>query len=128
MAIMKQAANGQDSFRLSLKPAELGQVNIRMDFQADGKMAATIIVDNERTLGLLQRDQSALGKILENAGFDVAGNGLNFSLKKHQQDQGHPEFADQVGENDDLAAPLDNIISQQQMKMAYSDNILDINI
>ncbi len=131
MAIMKQAANGQDSFRLSLKPAELGQVNIRMDFQADGKMAATIIVDNERTLSLLQRDQNTLSKILENAGFDVAGNGLNFSLKKHQQDQSHPEFTDHNGaggDNDDLLGPLDNIISQQQMKMAYSDNILDINI
>ncbi len=131
MAIMKQAANGQDSFRLSLKPAELGQVNIRMDFQADGKMAATIIVDNERTLGLLQRDQNALSKILENAGFDVADNGLNFGLKKHQQDHSHPEFADHnamTGDNDDLPGPLDNIIGRQHMKMTYSDNILDINI
>ncbi len=131
MAILKQAANGLNSFKLSLKPAELGQVNIRMDFQADGKVITSVIVDNDRTLALLQRDQGALSRALENAGFNTGGNDLNFTLKKQQHDQNQSKFSENNtgdGENDDLHNNLDNIISRQQLKMAYSDNALDINI
>ncbi len=131
MAIMKQADNGHESFKISLKPAHLGQVDIKMDFQADGKMIATVSVDNERTLALLQKDQGSLEKALENAGFDANGNNLNFSLKEQQQNQGKSDFADndtEDGENNDISFQPDSIISHQQMKMAYSDNMLDINI
>ena len=130
MAIAKQVDNGQQSFRISLKPAELGQVDIRMDFLAEGRMTATVTVENERTLALLQRDQSALEKTLENAGFNVGSDDLNFTLK--QQNQGENEFSDngdgEDGDNGSMPALPASIISQQQMKMAYSDNILDINI
>ncbi|MCF6215650.1 MAG: flagellar hook-length control protein FliK [Emcibacter sp.] len=131
MAILKQAGNGLNSFKLSLKPAELGQVNIRMDFQADGKVTTAVIVDNDRTLALLQRDQGALSRALENAGFDMGGNNLNFTLKKQQHDQSQSNFSDNNtgdGENEDLPHNLDNIVNRQQLKMAYSDNALDINI
>ncbi len=131
MAILKQAGNGLNSFKLSLKPAELGQVNIRMDFQADGKVTTAVIVDNDRTLALLQRDQGALNRALENAGFNMAGNDLNFTLKKQQHNQNQSNFSDSNtgdGENEDLPHNLDNIVSRQQLKMAYSDNALDINI
>ncbi|PCI49589.1 MAG: hypothetical protein COB49_04765 [Alphaproteobacteria bacterium] len=130
MAIAKQAANGQESFKISLKPAHLGQVDIRMDFQADGKIIATVTVENERTLTLLQKDQGSLEKALGNAGFDAGGNNLNFSLKQ-QQHQGHSEFSDNKsadGESDDMSFPPASMINRQQMKMAYSDNLLDINI
>lgn len=131
MSILKQAQNGQDSFRINLKPAELGQVDIRMDFHTDGKMTATVIVENDRTLALLQRDQGALQKALENAGFDAGGNNLNFSLKKQQQDHDQTNFASnntEDGDYDDISTAPNSINSHQQMKMAYSDNALDINI
>ena len=131
MAILKQTGNGLNSFKLSLKPAELGQVNIRMDFQADGKVTTAVIVDNDRTLALLQRDQGALSRALENAGFNMSGNDLNFTLKKQQHNQNQSNFSDNNtgdGENEDLPHNLDNIVSRQQLKMAYSDNALDINI
>ncbi len=131
MAITKQAGNGEQSFKISLKPAHLGQVDIRMDFQADGRITATVTVENDRTLALLQKDQGSLEKALENAGFNAGGNGLNFSLKRQQQNQGHSDFADngtESGESDHMSSLQGSIISHQQMKMAYSDNVLDINI
>ncbi len=131
LSILKQAQNGQDSFRINLKPAELGQVDIRMDFHTDGKMTATVSVESDRTLALLQRDQGALQKALENAGFDAGGNNLNFSLKKQQQDHTQSNFLDnntEDGDYDDISAAPNSINSHQQMKMAYSDNALDINI
>lgn len=131
MAITKQAGNGLESFKISLKPAHLGQVDIKMDFQAGGKIMATVTVDNERTLALLQRDQGSLEKALENAGFDTRGNNLNFSLKEQHHNRGHSDFADHDtadGENDDMPVRQESIISHRQMKMAYSDNLLDLNI
>ncbi|MCK5424025.1 MAG: flagellar hook-length control protein FliK, partial [Emcibacter sp.] len=130
LAIMKQVSEGQESFKISLKPAHLGQVDIKMDFHTDGKMVATVTVDNDRTLALLQKDQGALEKALENAGFDAGGNSLNFSLKQ-QQGEGQAGFANNNtgdGESDDMSSLPGSIISHQQMKMAYSDNLLDINI
>lgn len=130
LAIMKQVSEGQESFKISLKPAHLGQVDIKMDFHTDGKMVATVTVDNDRTLALLQKDQGALEKALENAGFDAGGNSLNFSLKQ-QQNEGQTGFANNNtgdGESDDMSSLPGSIISHQQMKMAYSDNLLDINI
>ena len=134
MAIAKQSGGGQESFRITLKPAELGQVDIKMHFLAEGKVAATVTVESEKTLHMLQRDQGSLVKILENAGFDAGGNSLNFTLKEQQQDMGQFEQADRdSGENsehdfDQMPALSNSIISHQQMKMAYSDNLLDINI
>ncbi|NOZ67539.1 MAG: flagellar hook-length control protein FliK [Alphaproteobacteria bacterium] len=134
MAIAKQSGGGQESFRITLKPAELGQVDIKMHFLAEGKVAATVTVESERTLQMLQRDQGSLVKILENAGFDAGGNSLNFTLKEQQQDMGQFEQADRdSGESsehdfDQMPALSNSIISHQQMKMAYSDNLLDINI
>ncbi len=131
ITLAKHAGTGQNSFRVSLQPAELGQVDIRMDFHADGKMHATVTVDNERTLNLLQRDQGALEKALENAGFDSGGNNLNFSLKKQQQGQPDARFAQTPsGEADNEMTNYmpDSIIGRQEMKVTYSDNVLDINI
>lgn len=132
IAISKQMDNGQQSFKISLKPAELGQVDIRMDFHTEGKITATVTVENERTLSLLQRDQGSLEKTLENAGFDVNSNNLNFTLKKQQQNNNQADTAnndhDENGESDMMSPLPGSIMSQQQMKMAYSDNILDINI
>ena len=102
-----------------------------MEFQADGKMMATVTVENERTLNLLQKDQGALEKSLENAGFEAGGNNLNFSLKKHQQEQTQPQFAgdnNEEADGDELSQVPNSIFSQQQLKMTYSDNALDINI
>ncbi|PHZ85265.1 flagellar hook-length control protein FliK [Paremcibacter congregatus] len=134
LAISRQASLGQNSFRLSLKPAELGQVDIKMDFQADGRMTTTITVDNEKTLNMLQKDQSGLERALNNAGFDASGNNLNFTLKKQQQDHMEKQLSqtnlDGTGETDEgVDINLANsVISQQQLKMAYSKNALDINI
>tara|TARA_R110002073_G_scaffold40365_4_gene114281 strand:+ start:5623 stop:7536 length:1914 start_codon:yes stop_codon:yes gene_type:complete len=134
LAISRQASLGQNSFTLSLKPAELGQVDIKMDFQADGRMTTTITVDNEKTLNMLQKDQSGLERALNNAGFDASGNNLNFTLKKQHQDHMEKQLSqtslDGTGETDEgVDINLANsVISQQQLKMAYSKNALDINI
>jgi len=134
LAITQQAVGDVSSFKISLKPADLGQVDIKMDIQKDGKITATVIVDNQRTLNLLHRDQGSLQKALTNSGFDAGGNNLNFSLRQQPNSSGYSsgnhnsDHDSGDGEHDPAPSPLHNIIAQQQMKMTYSDNILDINI
>ncbi len=118
-----------------MKPAELGHIDIKMDIQADGKISTTVIVENERTLSLLQKDQSSLEKALDNSGLGNSGSNLNFSLKKHQQGQNQNEFAkgnqanaeenNLFGNDNDFS---ENVASRQMMKMASSDNAVDLNV
>jgi len=131
MAISKQITGNNKSFTINLKPADLGQVDIKMDFKADGKMAATVTVDNGRTLALLQRDHVSLERILGNSGFDLSGGNLNFTLKKQQHEQSQhdaPSKGSADGEDDSILSLPSSMISQQNIKLAYSHNALDINI
>ena len=132
LAIARQTGDGKHSFKISLKPADLGHVDIRMDIQTDGRVSATITADNQRTLNLLHRDQGSLQRALTNSGFDVGGNNLNFTLKQQQQNPAESGYGANITgdtEDDGMMPPMiHDIISQQQMRMTYSDNILDINI
>lgn len=132
LAIARQAGDGKHSFKISLKPADLGHVDIRMDIQTDGRVTATITADNQRTLNLLHRDQGSLQRALTNSGFDAGGNNLNFTLKQQQQNPAESGYGANITgdtEDDGMMPPMiHDIISQQQMRMTYSDNILDINI
>ena len=94
--LTRHNANGRSTFRIQLHPAELGQVDVRMDFAADGKLHTVMTVDNDRTLMLLQRDQGILEKMLQNAGFDTSQGSLNFSLK-HQNQTAQGDMFEQQG-------------------------------
>lgn len=130
VAINRQVVNGQNNFSIRLHPAELGKVDIRLEFATDGKMQASMVVENERTLTLLQRDQSALEKALQDAGINLSNKDLNFSLMKQGKQNAEQEFAEDGSQTDH-----DNMFDQasingvmQQVSMGYSDQSLDISV
>ena len=132
MAIAKNTANGNDGFTIKLSPDDLGQVEIKMNFQTDGKIQAVLMVENDKTLTLMQKDQATLEKALQNAGFETNGDSLNFSLKQQGQDAQKNQLTDngQEGTQDqdrpfDAENPLND---PQQIRMRYSSNALDINV
>lgn len=132
MAIAKNSASGQDSFTIKLSPEDLGQVEIKMTFQSDGKIQAVLMVENDKTLSLMQKDQAALEKALQNAGFDTNGDSLSFSLKQQQQEAHKNQLAGNEQDNsDDEDTPFDAenpLNNPQQIRMRYSSNALDINV
>lgn len=70
---------GAGGFQLSLDPAELGRVEIRV--QREGEThAIRIVAERPETLALLLRDRQELDRGLADAGLRVEAKGIEFSL------------------------------------------------
>ncbi|MFC7048672.1 flagellar hook-length control protein FliK [Emcibacter nanhaiensis] len=127
-AVSRHMANGKSTFRVQLHPAELGQVDVKMDFAADGKMMTTLTVDNEKTLHLLQRDQHTLSRMLGNAGFNMDQGNLNFNLRQQAGNGngfGNPDSGFASG--DDIQAE-DDLAPAEIIAVNVSNSGLDISV
>lgn len=130
IAINKNVVKGLNNFSIRLNPAELGQVDIKLEFGADGKMQASMMVENEKTLAMLQRDQSSLEKALQDAGINLSNKNLSFSLMKQNQENNARKFAGMGNSSNDDAGidELTELGSMQEIRMAYSNQALDISV
>ena len=86
--IAAHAQNGVRRFDIRLDPPELGRVDVKLEFAADGKVATHLIVDRPETLELFQRDARQLERALANTGLNTDQDGLSFSLKNQGQGLG----------------------------------------
>ena len=86
--IVRAAHQRIERMVVQLEPAELGRVEIRLDFGHDGRMSALIATDRADALDLLQREARALERSLEQAGLRLDSGGLSFALKR-DGGQGH---------------------------------------
>lgn len=130
VAINKNVVKGLNNFSIRLHPAELGQVDIKLEFAADGKMHAAMMVESEKTLSMLQRDQASLEKALQEAGIILSNKDMNFSLMKQNQENNANKFAGTTGssKNDSEVDELAEMGSMQEIRMAYSNQTLDISV
>jgi flagellar hook-length control protein FliK len=68
---------------MHLHPAELGAIDVKMQWQGD-KLTAQFTVDRPETLEILQREVPALERSLGQAGVNVDSGSLSFSLRQQQ--------------------------------------------
>lgn len=130
VAINKNVVKGLNNFSIRLHPAELGQVDIKLEFAADGKMHAAMMVENEKTLTMLQRDQATLEKALQDAGINLSNKNMNFSLMKQNQENNANKFAGGIGSTkiDNEIDELTELGTMQDIRMSYSNQALDISV
>jgi len=81
LLLRKQAADGTDQMTLQLRPAELGRIDIKLQFSSDNKVQGTVIVDNPATLDLLLKDVGSLQRALQDAGLRADAGSLQFNLR-----------------------------------------------
>lgn len=79
---------GDQNIILRLDPAELGRVEVRLQFTKEKTLKASVIAEKPETHLLLQRDSHALEQALEDAGLD-SENGLTFDLAEDGYDFDH---------------------------------------
>ncbi|HEY0835086.1 MAG TPA: flagellar hook-length control protein FliK, partial [Azospirillum sp.] len=79
--VQKNVKDGNDQFTINLRPDELGRIEIKLEFQQDGRVQAVIAVDKPQTLELLLRDARSLEKALQDAGLKADSGSLSFSLR-----------------------------------------------
>jgi len=80
LQINRNVKNGNDQMTLQLQPADLGRINIKLDFSSDGKVQGTVVADNPATLNLLLKDVRSLERALQDAGLRADPGSLQFSL------------------------------------------------
>jgi flagellar hook-length control protein FliK len=78
-------SNGVESVTVRLQPAELGQVNIRVDRTIEGVAHVDITAERPETLQLLQRDEPRLQQALDQAGIQPSGRTVSFQVAAPEQ-------------------------------------------
>jgi flagellar hook-length control protein FliK len=89
----KAVPGKNDQMVINLKPVELGSVEVRLDFGADGRVQASIMAERPETLEMLQKDQRALERALNDAGLQTDAGSLSFNLKGQGQGGNQRQFA-----------------------------------
>jgi flagellar hook-length control protein FliK len=79
--VARAASVGTDHISIKLKPASLGQVEVKLEVTHDGRIAAVITAERSETLDMLQRDARALERALQEAGLKTDANSLQFNLR-----------------------------------------------
>ena len=83
--ITKSAVKGVDKIDISLKPEDLGHIEIKMQLTKDGKLQAHIIASRPETMEILQKDMQILQKAFADAGFQTDDNSLSFAYNDNNQ-------------------------------------------
>ncbi|WP_061027440.1 flagellar hook-length control protein FliK [Bradyrhizobium sp. CCH5-F6] len=72
---------GKSRFDISLDPAELGKIDVRINIDRNGQVTSHLTVEKPETLSMLKQDAPQLQRALDDAGFKTGSNGLSFSLR-----------------------------------------------
>jgi flagellar hook-length control protein FliK len=92
--IVQTAQGPASEFNLTLHPAELGGVQVKIQVDKNGQVRAALSFDNPQSAADLSAHADDLRAQLSQAGFDVADGGLSFSLNG----QGQQAFGDNSGQ------------------------------
>lgn len=125
----RQMEGGISRFQIRLDPAELGRIDVRLDVDQNGQLNAKLIVERPETLDMMQRDQRALERALQQAGIDAHRATLEFSLKQNDQQanrDGSPfDRAEALLESDDTTSePVPQVTLYRGSLQASGLNIL----
>ncbi len=119
----KAVKEGIQEITIQLRPAELGRIDIKLEFGADKTVTGTVLVDNQATLALLQKDADVLQRALQEAGLQADAGCMEFSLRdegdyasafSQGQKKGTP-FEEWGGDNEpsvDDGVTLDDMLSE----------------
>lgn len=90
------AKSGLQRVEIALEPAALGQIDVRLDFGRDGRIAAHFIADTREALNALQADTRSLERALQDAGVQADAGSLGFSLRGETGGEHRSSFASQA--------------------------------
>lgn len=107
-AKIQQLAQSGDtqSITLHLEPAELGKVQVRLEFSVEKKVKAVLLIEKPETYHMLHRDSFALERALQDSGLDVDSGGISFELAedgyafdKNNDGRGGDNLSNGAGDN-----------------------------
>jgi Meckel syndrome type 1 protein len=78
--VTKSVDGKSTRFDISLDPAGLGHVNVKVEIGAQGQITAQLSFDNAHTAAEAKSQAGQLQQALEQAGFNIAQGGLSFDV------------------------------------------------
>jgi len=116
----KAAKDGIDEMTIQLRPAELGKIEIKLEFGADKSVTGTVVADNQATLNMLQKDSASLHRALQDAGLQADAGCMQFSLR---DDNNASQFANQQqnGQGNKSSFSNDNLTNEKDLLAQTSD-------
>jgi flagellar hook-length control protein FliK len=135
--IVQTAQGAASQFNLTLHPEELGGVEVKIQVDRHGAVSASMTFDNPQAAADLKAHAADLKAALNQAGFDVADDGLSFNLNGQGQqsagdsNSGASAWAGRTFRN--AAAGAEDIVSSinsaaSRLQGAASASGLDIRI
>jgi flagellar hook-length control protein FliK len=125
--LVHAVAEGKRAIQMHLHPAELGSIDVKLQWQGD-KLTAQFTVDRPETLQILQREVPALERSLGQAGVNVDSGSLSFMLRQQQGNgRGNGEGFDQAAANAGLGDGGD-LTGDEQLGQVIRDGILSIRV
>ena len=125
--LVHAVAEGKRAIQMHLHPAELGSIDVKMQWQGD-KLTAQFTVDRPETLQILQREVPALERSLGQAGVNVDSGSLSFSLRQQQGNgKGNGEGFNQAAANAGLGDASEGA-GDVPLGQVIRDGILSIRV
>ncbi len=87
MRIARAVQDGDRILTMELHPAELGRVEVRLSFHADG-VGVQMTLDRPETFEAFSRNRAGLEQQLAQSGIDLGGGGLDLRLGQQSGQQG----------------------------------------
>lgn len=125
--IARRVETGGESFRVRLKPAELGHVEVTLAFDDRGSLRATVRTESAHALELLRQDAPDLARTLEQAGVRADAQSLRFENRGGGASGGHDQPQQHRNANHpDFAAEDDAVPGSPAWRMMRGDGQVDL--
>jgi flagellar hook-length control protein FliK len=121
LRIARAMHDGTQTFSIELHPAELGRVDVRVSFHAEG-VGVQMTVDRQETYAAFHRDRAALEQQLAQAGINLGSGGLDLRYGAQSRQQ----LPQQAASTFRAAASADALAGAAQSYATSSDSLVDI--
>jgi flagellar hook-length control protein FliK len=133
LQMRKAIDDGQQQIRIQMKPAALGQVEVRLEVGHDGHVKAVVAAEKHETFDWLQRDARTLERILQDSGLKTDSGSLSFQYRGGEggQQRGFGEQPWQQGRERPPAPSLSatlNITTEAAPLRTLPAGRLDLNV
>ncbi len=117
------------SIEIRLDPAELGQVDVKLETGHDGKLKAVVSADNADAFELLKKDGGALEAALREAGVDLEEGALTFALNDSGADQSNQREAAYGGAEARRHAAAGELAASASIETtSWRNGVIDISV
>lgn len=118
LRVAQAIQNNERTIKLQLYPSDLGEVDIELSLNKQGKVTMSMTFEKQDTLDMMRQDARALERMLQQSGLNADAGSLNFGLKDQQSNNQYSANTNPYGGigNDEVdSVPPPEVIKHYQV-------------